>query len=241
MSTEVNAPIDKVTAREKLAAALQDASRLLQTGSGSSEGNQQPQQLKSVLESRLSHYYASRNQDWLQGPRETLQDVELLTALEASSTLERIQALLAIEDDAVVPAIGTRDLSQIRTLLSLMFKWGTEPLLNRVREAWFAEPSTTRPSSGSQGSSSKIADLSDFTDEYRTLSRLTLRVFGLILPGGAKGKLPQSLITTTLLNRNIVDVLQPAFALGWLPRSMSTEDMPVMDALRPLVMRLLST
>ncbi len=231
---------DKLAAAKELAVTLQDASHLLQTGPGSSEGKQQPHLLKSVLEARLSHYYSSRNQNWPGVPRETLQDVQLLTSLEALSTLERIQALLAIEDDAIVPAIGTRDLSQIRTLLSLVFKWGTEPLLNRVKEAWFAKPVSIRFGNGNPGPSSKIVDLSNIADEYTTLSQLTLRVFTLLFPGGTSGKLPQSLITTTLLNHNLVDMLQPAFALGWLPKSMSTEDMPVVDALRPLVIRLLS-
>lgn len=237
MPTENNTPLDRATASSKLATALRDGANLLHTNSEPKQNQQLHHDLKSVLESRLLHYYSSRNQDWSPDSLRSLRDAELLTAREALSVVERIQQLLAIEDDAVVPAIGTRDLSQIRTLLSLVFKWGTEPLLTRVKEAW---PSKSSPSAAGSSSGSNIIDLSTLADDYTLLSQFTLRILGLIFPGGVHGKLPQSLVTTTVLNRHLVDVLQPAFALGWLPKALSTESMPVVDAIRPLVMRLLS-
>ncbi|KAF9451696.1 hypothetical protein P691DRAFT_723445 [Macrolepiota fuliginosa MF-IS2] len=237
MSTETNAPLDKAAVSKDLAVALRDGSYLLQIDTESSKKTQQTHHdLKSILESRLSQYYTSRNQDWSSDSLGSLRDAELLTARESLSVVERIQQLLAIEDDAVVPTIGTRDLGQIRTLLSLVFKWGTDPLLSKVKEAW---PSKTSSSSAGP-STSRIVDLSTLLDDYTLLSQLTLRILGLVFPNGVHGRLPQSFVTTTVLNRHLVDVLRPAFALGWLPKSMSTDQAPVVDAIRPLVMRLLS-
>lgn len=238
MATETNASSDKVTVANTLALALRDASNLLQTDSESSSRDQpQHHNLKSVLESRLSQYYTSRNQEFTSSCLQSLRDAELLTACEALSVVEQIQKLLVIDNDAVVPAISTRDLSQIRTLLSLIFKWGTGPVLKQVTEAW---PTKSSNSDGTAGPSSKIVDLSNLRGDYDLLSRLTLRILELIFPNGVYGKLTQSLITTTLLDRYLVDVLQPSFALGWLPKSQSTEDIPVVNEIRPLAMRLLS-
>ncbi|KAF5364260.1 hypothetical protein D9756_000652 [Leucocoprinus leucothites] len=224
--------LDKATAAKELALALRDGLKLIQTDQETSKQNHG---LESVLKSRLSHYYSSRNEEWVDENVTTLQDAELLTAREALAVVERIQKLLGIEDDDVVPAIGTRDLSQIRTILSLVFKWGTEPILNRVKETW-----PTKSPIPVAGSSSRIVDLSTVSRDYFLLSELTLRILGLLLPNGVHGKLPQSLITTTLLRQHLVDILRPSLALGWLPRSLSTENMPVVDSIRPLVMRLLS-
>ncbi|KXN90255.1 hypothetical protein AN958_04046 [Leucoagaricus sp. SymC.cos] len=217
MSSKANETLDQTTAAQDLAIALNDGLNLIQTDL---KANQQQNDLKSVLESRLSHYYFSRNQDWPSGSLKSLRDTELMTAREALYVIERIQELLSIEDDAIVPTIGTRDLGQIRTLLSLVFKWGPIPAAS---------------------SSSKVVDLSTVVDDYSLLSEITLRILGLIFPSGVHGKLAQSLITTTLLNRHFVDILRPALSLGWLPKSLNTEGMPVVDSIRPLIMRLLST
>jgi hypothetical protein len=236
MSQKIDDISEKVTAAKELAIALRDGLNLIQTDSEpSSQNQQQHSDLKSILQSRLSRYYTSRNEEWSPEKLNSQRDAELLTAREALSVLERIQTLLAIEDDSIVPAIGTRDLSQIRTLLSLIFRWGTEPLFNQVKEAW----PTKSPASVAR-SSSKIVDLSNLSDEYSLLSDITLRVLGFVLPNGVHGRLPSSHITTTLLSRYLIDILRPALGLGWLPKSLSTQRMPVVDSIRPLAMRILS-
>ncbi|KAJ3561227.1 hypothetical protein NP233_g10321 [Leucocoprinus birnbaumii] len=233
MSRVSDKPLDKASATKELAIALGDGLKLIQTDP---ELSKQNHDLKSILKSRLSQYYASRDEEWREDTIITQADAELLTACEALGVVERIQKLLGIEDDDIVPVIGTRDLGQIRTILSLVFKWGTEPLLNRAQGIWPIKSPTPVASS----SSSKIMDLSNMTKDYSLLSELTLRVLGLLLPNGVHGKLPQSLITTTMLRQHLVDILRPSLALGWLPKSLSTEEMPVIDSIRPLVMRLLS-
>jgi hypothetical protein len=240
MSSNPDTIYDKVTAEKDLASALREASHLLQTDESSEQVHHD---LKSVLDTRLTHYYSTKNQQWTPGTLNTLEDVQLLMAQETLSVVERLQRLLSIEDDTVVPAIGTRDLSQIRTLLSVVFKWGTEALLVRVREAWPSRTSVGAPiarSTSLTAATSKLVDLSNTAADYILLSQLTSRIISLILPNGVHGNLPRSLITTTLLDRHFTDILQPAFALGWLPRNLSTESMPTVDELRPLVMRLLS-
>jgi len=231
MVDRLNEPIDKAIAAKQLSSALHDGQNLIQTDL---ESSKQKHDLKSVLKSRLSQYYSSRGEEWLQENISTVQDAEFLTAREALNVMERIQNLLGIEDDAIAPVIGTRDLSQIRTIMSLVFKWGTQPLLDHIQGAWPTQISV--PASPSP----RIVDFSDMSKEYCLLSELTLRILGLLLPGGVHGKLPKSLITTTLLRQHLVDVLRPSLALGWLPKSLNTGSMSVVDAIRPLIMRLLS-
>jgi len=232
MVGRLNEPLDKAIAAKQLSSALHDGQILIRTDL---ESSKQKHDLKSVLKSRLSQYYSSRGEEWPQENIGTVQDAELLTAREALNVVERIQNLLGIEDDAIAPVIGTRDLNQIRTIMSLVFKWGTQPLVNHIQEAWPTQISVS-PTSPSP----RIVDFSDMSKEYSLLSQLTLRILGLLFPGGVHGKLPKSLITTTLLGQHLVDVLRPSLALGWLPKSLNTGSMPVVDAIRPLIMRLLS-
>jgi len=232
MVDRLNESLDKAIAAKQLSSALHDGQNLIRIDP---QFSQQKHDLKSILKSRLSQYYSSQGKEWLQENISIVQDVELLTAREALSIVERIQTLLGIEDDAIAPVIGTRDLSQIRTLMSLVFKWGTQPLLNHIQEAWPTQIPVPPASP-----SSRIVDFSDMSKEYSLLSELTLRILGLLFPGGVHGKLPKSLITTTLLRQHLVDVLRPSLALGWLPKSLNTGIMPVVDAIRPLIMRLLS-
>lgn len=233
MSVETDTTLDKVTAADLFVHALHDASRLLPANS--SEGQQKHSDFKSALESRLSQYYSLHNKELPSASLQSLQDVELLTACEALSVVERIQALLAIEDDAVVPAVGARDLTQIRMLLSLIFRWGTLPIFAQVIVAWPSEPSR----SGNFGTPVQITEVSNAVKNYDLLSDLIHRMIKLIFPEGVHGRIPQSLVTTTLLSRHLVDLLQPSLALGWLPRSLSIKEMPTKDEIRPLIMRLL--
>lgn len=232
MTTKDYISTNKATATKELEIALRDGYRLTQADSETRQTNKQHQDLKFILESRLSRYYSSHSQKWIPESGTSIRDIQLLTAREALTVIERIQNILTIEDDAIVPVIGTRDLNQIRTLLSLVFKWGIEPLLDQVKEAW--------PAKSTDDSPSRILDISNISNDYPLLVQLIRRILGLILPAGEHGKVPQSLITTTLLGRHLVDVLHPALTVGWLPKSLSSETMPVVDSVRPLIMRLLS-
>jgi hypothetical protein len=234
MLVEKDTRFDKVTAAKLFAHALKDASLLLPADS--SEGQQRHSDLKSVLESRLSQYYALQGKELPSPSLQPLQDVELLTACEALSVVERIQTLLAIEDDAVVPAVGTRDLTQIRMLLSLIFRWGTLPMLTQVTEAW----TDGFPHGDNLGAPTQSAEVSNnIVKNHDLLSDFIQRIIGLILPNGVQGKIPRSLVTTALLSRHLVDVLQASLALGWLPKSLSTKELPTKNEIRPLIMRLL--
>jgi hypothetical protein len=133
-----------------------------------------------------------------------------------------------------VPLIGTRDISQLRTLLSIVFKWGTEPLLAYIQVAWPAARNAHVPSG------SKILDVDDASQSYAKLTTITRRLLSLLFPRGVHGTIPQTLITSTLLNRHVTDLLRPGIALGWVPKALSTGPLSVVDDFRPLVMRLMS-
>jgi hypothetical protein len=143
------------TLAEELASALAQGTCLLETSSTPSNSPD----LKSVLHSRLLKYYAClESQDGVKEElREssTLEEMQFLTAKEALSVVQKVHHALDIEDAKTngtpdqEPSIGTRDLAQLRTLLSLIFKWGIEPLFNRVA---LALPATITPKYESKNS-----------------------------------------------------------------------------------------
>ena len=99
----------------------------------------------------------------------------------------------SIEEDegAHAPAIGTRDLAELRMLISIAFKWAVEPLLDRVARSWPA------------GSSSGI-DLTSLANDYNLLLHLTARFMGLIFPSGVQGRMPPTLILLSSLCLSVV-------------------------------------
>ena len=227
------------TLAEELASALAQGACLLKTSSTSSNSSG----LKSVLHSRLLKYYAClENQDGVKELREssTLEEVQFVTAKEALSVVQRVQNILDIEDAKTdgtpdqVPSIGTRDLAQLRTLLSLIFKWGIEPLFNRVVLA-LPGPPINAPANAR----AKIVDVSQKSDEYRFLSEFVTSVFLLIFPRGVQGQISQTLITTTILSCHVSDLLNPSIALGWLPEPLSSSSLPIIHEMRFFVVRLL--
>ncbi|KAI0058878.1 hypothetical protein BV25DRAFT_1829628 [Artomyces pyxidatus] len=195
--------------------------------------------LKSLLLSRLSQYRAA-----LQLPEGdygdyTLKQAQQETALQALVVVGRVQHILDVEPPSPNgaeegPAIGTRDISQLRTLLSIVFKWGTEPLLESIQSAWPTQASA-RVYKGP-----KFIDLTGTPEDYAVLTKMTKELFGLLLPRGVHGTLPRTLITSAILNRHVTDILRPGITLGWVPKSLANESTPVVDDLRPLVMRLLT-
>lgn len=205
----------------ELASALTAGACLVETSSTPSNSPD----LKSVLHSRLSKYYAClENQDGIKELSEfsTLEEVQLFTAREALSVVQKVHHVLDIEDAKTngapdqVPSIGTRDLAQLRTLLSLTFKWGIEPLFGRVA------PALPGPLVSTINAKAKVVDISQTSDDYRLLSELINSVFLLVFPRGVQGQISQTLITTTILFRHASDLLSPSIALGWLPKPLSS-------------------
>ena len=227
-----------MTLAEELASALAQGACLLETSSTPSNSPD----LKSVLRSRLLKYHASlESQEGVKELREssTLEEVQLLTAKEALSVVQKVHHVLDIEDAKTdgtldqVPSFGTRDLAQLRTLLSLIFKWGIEPLFNRVALALPGLPINT------PNTRAKIVEVSQKSDDYGYLSQFVTSVFLLIFPRGVQAQISQTLITTSILSRHVSDLLSPSIALGWLPEPLSSSSMPIIHEMKPFVIHLL--
>lgn len=213
---------------------LQAAAHLV--GSNKSEP---AQDFKSVLSSRLVQFQTELGHSQFDPHQQDLEGVQLQTAKAALFIICAIQEVLSRPaqppgSSTEAPSVGTRDLSHIRTLLSIVFKWGTEPLLNRVIMSWPSKP-TSRPQA-----QSKIIDLTTGPEDYKDLCLMTHQLLSLALPAGHKGPISQTFVANTLLVRHVTDLLKPCIAAGWLPKSLSSDSMPTQDDLRPFVMRLLS-
>ncbi|KAG5646622.1 hypothetical protein DXG03_002926 [Asterophora parasitica] len=213
-----------------LSIALADGACLIDSGTTASASD-----LKSVLVGRLSRYYARRESAEAIPNHASLEDVQFLTAKEALSVVTRVQHIIGIVEEPgsdKAPLIGTRDLAELRTLLSIVFKWGVDPLFTRVMLAW--------PGKTTVHGQARIIDLTTFPEDYATLSSLISLLLYLVFPDGHEGRIPQTLITTTILERHAMDLLKPSLTLGWLPKSLSSDLRPVLDVARPLTMRLLN-
>lgn len=214
---------------QRLSGALADGACLIDSTRSAA-----PPDLRSALLIRLSQYYARLGSVVVIDNTKTLEEVELITAKEALSVVGRVQQVLGVEDETTfdqAPVIGTRDLAELRTLLSIIFKWGVDPLLSALTSAW---PSQTL------GGGPRIIDLTAAPEDYGLLSDFVSALMTLIFPFGSQGQLPQTLITTTILHRHVADLLRPCIALGWLPKSLASDSTPTLDSIRPLTMRLLA-
>ena len=226
---------------EELSRYLSAGSLLIQSEKGSPAPN-----LRAVLLTRLAQYRAQCGLPECDCDDFSLEQAQEETAQGALSVVENVQRILdqdegmrlapnvpshSKEDEpGEVPLIGTRDISQLRTLLSIVFKWGTEPLLAKVQVVW--------PARG--GITGQLFDVDDAPQLYAKLTTTIRRLLSLLFPRGVHGTIPQTLITSTLLNRHITDLLRPGIALGWIPKALSTETFAVVDDLRPFIMRLMT-
>ncbi|KAI0650280.1 hypothetical protein C8Q79DRAFT_1063233 [Trametes meyenii] len=211
-----------------------------------------PADLKGILLRRLTEYNASLGKS-VNIEETSLEGLQSYTGLEALSLLEQIHRSLGVSSFTVSSAqvgasppsgaenpepdrtiVGSRDLALIRTLLSIIFKWSVEPLLQRIVAGI---PSTS--TSHDIGPAS-IIDLTGLPLEYSALSSVSQRLVDLTLPDGPGGHISQSAVTATLLNKQLPDLLVPCVVIGWLPKSLSSETMPTVDKIRPSVMHLLS-
>ena len=203
--------------------------------------NNANENLASVLSARLSKYYTERGVPEVDYDKTDLSAVELQTAKEALFVVRQVHDTLALAEanqpekaTVELPTFGTRDVSHLRTLISIVFKWGTDALLGRVMPNW------TTPSLPRAQESVSIVDLTRGPEDYKELCDLTYQLLSVILPSGHRGQLSQSFVANLLLTRHLSDLLKPCIALGWLPKALSTPSIPVQDDIRPPTMRLLS-
>lgn len=214
---------------------MSELAATLRAGSFLIDSTSTPQtQLKSTLLQRLQNYYNCLGTSSTIDDSASLETVQLRTADEALSVIEKVQQLLNADTvGTAAPLLGTRDLNQLRTLLSITFRWGTDPLLSHIISSW---PST----SSSPIAGAKIIDLTSTPDDYRHLTDLLSRQLSLIFPKGIHGNTSNTLITETILQRHIPEILKSSISLGWLPKSLATDTMPPLDEARPLIMRLMA-
>ncbi|KZT72491.1 hypothetical protein DAEQUDRAFT_722639 [Daedalea quercina L-15889] len=173
----------------------------------------------------------------------TLEGLQLRTAMEALYVLECLQrewsrddAASHLQEGPSTAGVGSRDLAQIRTLISIVLKWGVEPQLGRVANAI---PTTTLPMSQIHAGA-KIIDLTGVPDDYEGLSGTVVRLLRLPMWQGTHNMLLQTAVTSTLLNKYLADLLKPSLVLGWLPKNLTTDSIKPIDSIRPSVMQLLS-
>jgi len=198
-----------------LAALLADAGVLVET---SSDAKPQPT-FTSILKKRLVAFYNRKNDSTAITTLENLtsrDELELLTAREALSLLCRIQTMVDVGSERLLSndshpepsLLGTRDLAKLRTLLSLVFRWGIDHIYAQVSE------------------SNDIAASND--EDFCLLADLTASTLSLVFPDGPQGRVSQTLITSMMVARHIQDLLLPSIGLGWSPEVSKklTHDMP---------------
>lgn len=199
--------------------------------------------LHSVLSARLSKYYIERGVREVDYDKADLSAVQLQTAKEALFVVRQVHNALELAESthpekATIqtenPDLGARDVSRLRTLISIVFKWGTDALLGRV------VLSLTTPSSQKYPAPASIIDLTRGPEDYKELCDLTFQLLSVVLPSGHQGPLSPDFVANMLLTRHLSDILKPCIVLGWLPKSLSLASFPVQDDIRPLTMRLLS-
>ncbi|KAJ1308574.1 hypothetical protein OPQ81_004273 [Rhizoctonia solani] len=150
-----------------------------------------------------------------------LRELESLTAKKSLDVLEHVQALLREYDEdlpadnkesnAPRVALGTRDLAVLRTLASVVFGWGTIPLLVALY-----------PQVGSSAASiSSLPSKSTLIEETKTL---IIRLVALLWPSDVRPgtsaqstRLFPSHITKILIASHATDMLRVGISIGWLP------------------------
>lgn len=179
------------------------------------------------LHPRLLRFYAALAEQQPPITDTSLTALQLETARAALHVLHRVQLLLdaAPRDTQDAPAIGTRDLTVLRTLLTLLFRWGINTLLARLAPLWHTSPPLSDPST-------LCADLT-------ALSALLSTLMSTLFPRGVRAQPSQTLITTTILDRHVPDLLRASMTLAWLPKSLWPQDNLSLHTLRPSVLRLL--
>lgn len=199
--------------------------------------------LGSVLSARLSKYYFERGVREVDYDKADLEAVQLQTAKEALFVVRQVHDAFVLAESnqpekatihTEIPTLGTRDVSHLRTLISIVFKWGTDPLIGRV------VPNLTTPLFTKPQLPASVVDLTRGPEDYKELCDLTFQLLSVVLPLGHRGSLSPGFVANLLLTRHLSDILKPCIFLGWLPKTLSSASFPVQDDIRPLTMRLLS-
>ncbi|KAJ7228683.1 hypothetical protein GGX14DRAFT_345713 [Mycena pura] len=183
----------------------------------SAERASESHDLQSVLACRLKRYYAYLELHTIVDASDSLETLELKTAIEALNTLEGVHRILDTED---VP-IGTRDLAEVRTLLGITFRWGINPVLSKAMLAW-ASRKPPQP----------IIDLTTAPEDYKLLCLMLSRLLNISLLGNSP-----TFVTTSLLNRHLDQLLRPCIVIGWLPKSLTPD--ATLETIRLMTIRLL--
>ncbi|KAM6495912.1 hypothetical protein JOM56_008618 [Amanita muscaria] len=191
--------------------------------------------LRTALSNRLCRYYELRGSKRDDLENLSLSELQLLTADEALNTVSDVHKLLSQDTHAegqgqdVRGALGTRDLARLRTLISIVFKWGVETLLSRCLQIWPTK----------LGESPGVTPSEEVLKQYNALVAMTNRLMGMIFPRSSG---PPSIthVTAAINDGHLIDLLRPCLALGWLPKSLSTEYIVSCDSLRLVTLRLLS-
>ncbi|CAK5275656.1 unnamed protein product [Mycena citricolor] len=159
------------------------------------------QDLKDVLRRRLLHYYDTMEMTPVDLSAGDLPALEQQTARQALFVLENIHAILEKED---VP-VGTRDLSELRALVAITFKWGLDALLSSVMLAWPHETPKLQP---------QIIDLTNAPEDFNSLCDIVMRLLRMVLSD------PPTFVSMTVLNRHLDQLLRACISIGWIPRSL---------------------
>jgi hypothetical protein len=192
------------------------------------------QDIAAVLVSRLHRYQGAAGQEEKDYHASSLETMQIETAQEALSVLDLTQQTMTRETAAhnAQTNLGVRDMGVLRTLLSIVFKWGVEPPYTRLADSWPGRPI--------EGQSSRIMDLTNCPQDFALLRDMLLRLLALVYPAGVTGSMDSSGVIMTLMSPHLNELLKPCLALGWLPKSISSSSMPVVDEIRPMVMRLIT-
>lgn len=183
--------------------------------SGSDHETARSPDLATVLKNRLVRTYDILDQGEYDDVSEVdLKILQFITAMESLRLLERIQSLLDPDDSGSETSsllLGTRDLSYVRTLLSIVFKWGVSPLVTEF------EP--TRPGRHvPNADETLVIDLTERQLRFADIPVIALRLLN--LPFGAT-KIHQTWITTSILSQHAVDLLTLCLIIGWSPKPVS--------------------
>lgn len=210
---------------------------------GSSRSETTPE-LKVVLATRLTQYEQHLGRSETDRSSKSLEEVQLETACEALHVVSRVQILidtpLNVSADEGAGAhdeylIGTRDLSYIRTLLSIAVKWGIEPLLQRITSAI---PNTTPI--GPRRSGVQVIDLTTVPEDFKLFCTLVDELVAIPLPAGTSGPVASTHISVFVLDQYLSELFKAGITLGWLPKFQATDSVTPVDRLRPTIMHLLS-
>ncbi|KAL5507792.1 hypothetical protein ACEPAH_5410 [Sanghuangporus vaninii] len=211
------------------------------SGSNSSENKAaNPNGLADILHSRLEQFDTIID-DISRTRSLDLQSLQLDTAYASLYVLERVHSLLVeheeqhSKDSAVSLPIGSKDMAQIRTHISVVFNWGTELLTSRILPSLPDKP--MRVPAIPPGA--QIIDLTATHENYTLLFDIATRLLSIIFPEGPQGPSSTTFVAMTIWSRGFTDLLKTCIFLAWLPSDVRGDVSPVLDV-KPYISSLLN-